>query len=74
MSIAMFYKREIDIEDARAINPAAFKDPYHFNTTVKRLEELSYVRRSGDKFQITQYGAQMLSAYEVWKKQNLPER
>lgn len=70
LSIALFYKREINIDDARAINPTAFKDSYEFKRTLKRLEELSYVRCNGDRFQITQYGAQMLPAYEAWKREN----
>ncbi len=74
LSIAVFYKRPIDIEDARAINPTAFKDSYEFKRTLKRLEELSYVKCDETKFQATEFGAQMLPAYEAWKRENERKR
>lgn len=74
MSMALFYKREIGIEDLRTINPTAFRDAYDYRRTIVRLEELAFVRRNEDRFQITEYGAKMLSAYEAWKQQNIRNR
>jgi superfamily II helicase len=74
MSIGMFYKREIGLEDIRAINPNSFKQPYVYRNVIKRLEALSYVRTDGDRFQVTEYGAQSMAAYESWKRSNNQER
>lgn len=70
----MFYKREIGVDDVRAINPKAMRYDYEIRETVDKLVELAYMRRNEDRFQITEFGATKLAAYESWKKKNFRER
>jgi hypothetical protein len=68
VSVAMFYKRPFTFEDIRVINPRWCERRDQVNLVLNRLIRNGYLIKSGDTYQLTEYGHRQNAEYLAWKK------
>lgn len=69
LSFAAFYKREIDFDDVKALNPTAFRDKTDFNRVVKRLADAKMVSVKQDRLIVTEFGLAKLHDHATYRRE-----
>lgn len=67
VSLALFFKRPITIEDVREINPVWGKNTHGVRMVFERLERHNYVVLTPGGYKLTEFGRDKAIEYASWR-------